>query len=192
VSAPRCGWVDARDPLYCAYHDEEWGVPERCARGLFEKLILDGFQAGLAWITILRKRETLRAAFSGFEPTAMARFGENDVARLLADPGVIRSRAKIEAAIAGARIWLAMAERGEDFSAYLWNFVDGRPIQNSWRHFKDAPTSTPISEALAKDLKRRGFKFVGPTIVYAFMQAVGMVNDHEISCPRYEAVRALG
>jgi DNA-3-methyladenine glycosylase I len=182
----RCGWVQpADDALYCAYHDVEWGVPERNSQALFEKLILDGFQAGLAWITILRKRETLRAGFAHFDAAALARFGEADVARLLADPGVIRSRAKIEAAIAGARIYLAMQERGEDFSAYLWGFVEGVPVQNCWRHYRDAPTSTPLSQALSKDLKQRGFKFVGPTIVYAFMQAVGMVNDHEVGCPRW-------
>jgi DNA-3-methyladenine glycosylase I len=188
----RCGWVAPGDALYCAYHDEEWGVPERCARALYEKLILDGMQAGLAWITILRKRETLRAAFAGFDPDAVARFGEKDIARLLADPGVIRSRAKIEAAIGGAQTYLAMRDRGEDLGAYLWGFVDGRPIQNRWRHYKEAPTSTPISEALARDLKRRGFKFVGPTIVYAFMQAVGMVNDHGTACFRHRPVRAMG
>lgn len=186
MTAPhRCGWVDATDALYCAYHDDEWGVPERDARALWEKLILDGFQAGLAWITILRKRESLRAGFSGFDPEAVARFSETDIARLMADPGVIRSRAKIEAAIAGARIFLDMAERGEDFSTYCWNWVDGQPIRNAWAHFRDGPTSTPLSEAISKDLKRRGFKFVGPTITYAWMQAVGMVNDHETGCWRF-------
>jgi DNA-3-methyladenine glycosylase I len=188
----RCGWVDPKDPLYCAYHDEEWGVPERDARALWEKLMLDGFQAGLAWITILRKRETLRAGFAKFTPEKIARFGEKDIARLLADPGVIRSRAKIEAAIGGAQAYLNMLEAGEDFSAYLWGFVEGKPIQNRWKHFRDAPTATPLSEAIAKDLKRRGFKFCGPTITYAFMQAVGMVNDHEITCPRHGPVKALG
>ncbi len=181
----RCGWVNPADPLYCAYHDEEWGVPERDPRALWEKLVLDGFQAGLAWITILRKRETLREAFDGFDPLAVARYDEARIGLLLQNPGIIRSRAKIESAIAGARVWLDMAERGEDFSAYLWGFVDGRPVQNAWRGYRDAPTATPVSEALAKDLKRRGFKFCGPVITYAFMQAVGMVNDHEASCPRH-------
>jgi DNA-3-methyladenine glycosylase I len=186
----RCGWVQPPDDaLYCQYHDEEWGVPERDSRALFEKLILDGFQAGLAWITILRKRETLRTAFAGFDPDHIARFTETDITRLLADPGVIRSRAKIEAAIGGARTYLDMRERGQAFSAYLWDFVDGMPIQSAWKSFRDAPTSTPLSAQLSADLKRRGFKFVGPTIVYAFMQAVGMVNDHETGCPRW---RALG
>jgi DNA-3-methyladenine glycosylase I len=187
----RCGWVNEADALYCAYHDEEWGVPERDARALWEKLMLDGFQAGLAWITILRKRETLRSAFHGFDPARVARFDDRDTERLLADPGIIRSRAKIEAAIGGARIWLDMRERGEDFSAYIWSFVDGAPVQNSWRSYRDAPTATPQSEALAKDLKRRGFKFCGPVIVHAFMQAVGCVNDHEVGCLRHEACARL-
>jgi DNA-3-methyladenine glycosylase I len=188
----RCGWVDPKDALYCAYHDTEWGVPEYDSRALYEKLMLDGMQAGLAWITILRKRETLRAAYDAFQPALIARYDEAKITALLTDAGIIRSRAKIEAAIGGARAYLEMAERGEDFSAYLWGFVDGRPIQNMWRHYKEAPTATPTSEALSKDLKRRGFKFVGPTIVYAFMQAVGMVNDHETGCPRHEPVRAMG
>lgn len=181
----RCGWVNPADPLYCAYHDEEWGVPERDPRALWEKLVLDGFQAGLAWITILRKRETLREAFDGFDPAAVARFDERRIGALLQNPGIIRSRAKIESAIAGARAWIDMTARGEDFSDYLWSFVDGRPIQNAWSGYRDAPTATPVSQALAKDLKRRGFKFCGPVITYAFMQAVGMVNDHETGCPRH-------
>jgi DNA-3-methyladenine glycosylase I len=184
--------VDERDPLYCDYHDTEWGVPERDPRALYEKLMLDGFQAGLAWITILRKRETMRRAFDQFAPEKIARYDEKKVTALLEDPGIIRSRAKIEAAISGARTYLDMRERGQDFSAYLWAFVDGAPIQNSWKHYRDGPTATPISEALSKDLKKRGFKFCGPVIVYAFMQAVGMVNDHEVGCPRHEIVRALG
>ncbi len=186
----RCGWVNQADPLYCAYHDEEWGMPERDPRALWEKLVLDGFQAGLAWITILRKRETLRAAFDGFDPAAVARYDEARIGLLLQNPGIIRSRAKIEAAIAGARVWLDMAERGEDFSDYLWGYVGDRPVQNAWRGFRDAPTATPVSEALAKDLKRRGFKFCGPVITYAFMQAVGMVNDHETACPRHAVCAA--
>lgn len=189
----RCGWVNPQDPLYCAYHDQEWGVPEWDARALWEKLLLDGFQAGLAWITILRKCETLRAAFDGFEPERVARYDETKIAALLNDPGVIRSRAKIEAVIAGAKAYEAMAEAGQDFSAYLWGFVDGAPIQNRWANFRDAPTQTAASAALAKDLKARGFKFCGPVIVYAFMQAVGMVNDHEGTCPRHgPCARAAG
>jgi DNA-3-methyladenine glycosylase I len=184
-----CPWAPADDALYRAYHDTEWGVPERDPRALWEKLILDGFQAGLAWITILRKRETLRAGFDGFYPALVARYGEPKIQVLLADPGVIRSRAKIEAAIAAARIFEDMRDRGQDFSTYLWDFVDGAPIQNAWVNYRDAPTQTPISAAIAKDLKAKGFKFCGPVIVYAFMQAVGMVNDHEIACPRW---RELG
>jgi DNA-3-methyladenine glycosylase I len=181
----RCRWAGT-DPLMQAYHDTEWGVPERDSRALWEKLVLDGFQAGLAWITILRKRETMRTAFAGFDPEKVAAFGEADVARLLADPGIIRSRAKIAAAIDGARIYLAMAERGEDFSAYCWAFTDGVPLCGDGVTF---PTSTPLSEAVSKDLKRRGFRFVGPTIVYAWMQAVGMVDDHSAGCFRRNAAR---
>ncbi|HRO11593.1 DNA-3-methyladenine glycosylase I [Amaricoccus sp.] len=180
----RCTWAGT-DPLMQIYHDTEWGVPERDARALWEKLVLDGFQAGLAWITVLRKRETMRAAFAGFDPAAVARFGEADVARLLADPGIIRSRAKIDAAIGGARIYCDMAERGEDFAAWAWSFTDGRPLRGDGR---SVPASTALSETISKDLKRRGFKFVGPTIVYAWMQAVGIVNDHAAHCFRREAV----
>ena len=189
-SLRRCAWCGT-DPLYVAYHDEEWGVPEYDARALWEKLVLDGFQAGLAWITILRKRETMRAAFDGFDPEKVARYGDEDRARLLADPGIIRSRAKIDAAIGGARIWLEMRDGGEDFSAWLWSFVDGAPVQGDWTDFRQAPTQTPQSQAMAKALKARGFKFCGPVITYAFMQAVGMVNDHQTVCFRHEAVKAM-
>ena len=168
-----------------AYHDEEWGVPERDPRALWEKLVLDGFQAGLAWITVLRKRETMRAAFAGFDPARVARFGEADVARLLADPGIIRSRAKIDAAISGARIYLDMADRGEDFADYAWSFTGGRPLRGDGLTL---PARTDLSETVSKDLKRRGFKFVGPTIVYAWMQAVGIVNDHGRACFRRDQV----
>lgn len=185
----RCAWVNSPDPIYAAYHDTEWGVPEYDARALWEKLMLDGFQAGLAWITILRKRETMRAAFHGFDPDRIAAYTEADRDRLMADPGIIRSRAKIEAAIGNARAYIAMRDRSEDFSDYLWGFVDGQPIQNRYATLKDVPTKTPLSETISKDLKRRGFKFVGPVIVYAFMEAVGMVNDHEVTCPRHEAVK---
>ena len=186
----RCRWCGT-DPLYVAYHDTDWGVPERDPRALFEKLVLDGFQAGLAWITILRKRDAFRAAFEGFRPETVAAYGEADVARLMADAGIVRSRAKIEGAIKSARAYLAMQERGEDFSLYLWSFVDGRPLVNRPRSAGDVPVSSPISEALAKDLKRRGFTFCGPVIVYAFMQAVGMVNDHMVDCWRGSEGRHL-
>jgi len=182
----------AGDPLYEAYHDTEWGVPERDPEALWAKLVLDGFQAGLSWITILRKREAFRAAFAGFDPERVARFGEADRARLLADPGIVRSNAKIDSAIRGARLFLDMREAGEDFSEFLWGFVGGAPIQNAWTGDGDVPAETPESVQMAKALKARGFKFCGPVIVYAFMQAVGMVNDHTTSCHRYEPIRALG
>lgn len=188
----RCPWAPDDDPLYAAYHDTEWGVPEFDGRALWEKLVLDGMQAGLAWITILRKRETIRAAFDDFDPERIAAYGPKDVDRLLSDPGVIRSRAKIEATIQGARLFLDMENRGESFSPYIWNFVDGRPVQNEWLSMKDVPAETPISQALSKNLKKRGFKFCGPVIVYAFMQAVGMVNDHLLTCPQHAKVKALG
>ncbi|BDX00061.1 DNA-3-methyladenine glycosylase I [Maricaulis maris] len=187
----RCAWVNTPDPIYAAYHDTEWGVPEYDARALWEKLMLDGFQAGLAWITILRKRETMRAAFHGFDPDRIAAYDDTDRERLLADPGIIRSKSKIEAAIGNARAYIDMRENGEDFADYLWGFVDGQPIQNRYATLKDVPTKTALSETISKDLKKRGFKFVGPTIVYAFMEAVGMVNDHEVTCPRHEAVKDL-
>ena len=186
----RCGWCGT-DPLYVAYHDTEWGVPEYDARALWEKLVLDGFQAGLAWITILRKRETLRAAFADFDPRIVARFDDTDRARLLADPGIIRSRAKIDSAIRSAQLFVDMQDRGEDFSAWLWSFVDGAPIQNRWSCLSDVPAQTPQSVAMAKALKARGFNFCGPVIVYAFMQAVGMVNDHQTSCFRHGRLRAM-
>jgi DNA-3-methyladenine glycosylase I len=179
------------DPLYEAYHDEEWGVPERDPRALWEKLVLDGFQAGLSWITILRKREAFRKAFAGFDPQAVARFGDQDRARLMADAGIIRSPAKIDAAINGARIWLDMHDRGEDFSDFLWGFVGGAPIQNAWDQVGDVPAKTTEAEAMAKALKARGFNFTGPVIVYAFMQATGMVNDHLVSCFRHPQIRLM-
>jgi DNA-3-methyladenine glycosylase I len=176
----RCTWAGS-DPLYIAYHDKEWGVPQRDPRMLWEMLMLEGFQAGLAWITVLRKREALRKAFKGFDPAKVARFGEQDIARLLGDTGIIRSRAKIEATIAGARIYREMEKAGEDFAVYAWSFTDGKPLKGDG---KTVPASTPLSEQISKDLKRRGFKFVGPTIVYAWMQAVGIVNDHAAHCFR--------
>jgi DNA-3-methyladenine glycosylase I len=190
-STKRCAWCGT-DPLYVDYHDTEWGVPEYDARALWEKLVLDGFQAGLAWITILRKRESLRAAFAGFDPDVVARFDDEDRARLMADPGIIRSRAKIEAAIRGAQIFVEMRDNGEDFSAWLWSFVDGHPLQPRPATFADVPAQTAVSVAMAKALKKRGFNFCGPVIVYAFMQATGMVNDHVAGCFRCEEVRAMG
>lgn len=187
----RCAWVTPGDDLYAHYHDTEWGVPEYDARALWEKLMLDGFQAGLAWITILRKRDTMREAFDGFEPELIARYDEAKKAELLANPGIIRSKTKVDAAIGNARAYLEMREQGLDFSDYLWSFVDGKPIQNRFDQLKDIPTDTPLSAQISKDLKKRGFKFVGPVIVYAFMEAVGMVNDHEVSCPRHQAVQAF-
>jgi len=192
MSLPRCAWVPPADPLYCAYHDDEWGVPEHDSRALWEKLVLDGMQAGLSWITILRKRDAIRAAFDGFDPQRVANYGDADMDRLLGNPGIIRSRLKCRAAIDGARLFLEMQERGEDFSEYLWGFVDGRPVQNVWKTIKDVPAKTPLSETIARDLKVRGFKFCGPVIVYAFCQAVGMVNDHTVDCHRHEAVQAMG
>jgi DNA-3-methyladenine glycosylase I len=176
----RCGWAGT-DPRMRAYHDEEWGVSERDGRALWEKLMLDGFQAGLAWITVLRKREAFRAAFAEFDPVKVARFSEADVERLLGDAGIIRSRAKIEATIDGARAYLAMRGAGEDFAGFCWSFVDGEPIEGDGHSIH---TSTPLSERISKELKRRGFKFVGPTIVYAWMQATGLVNDHIEECFR--------
>jgi len=187
----RCAWANPANALYVAYHDEEWGVPERDPRALWEKLVLDGFQAGLAWITILRKREAFRAAFAGFDPERVARFGPADRARLMADAGIIRSNAKIDATIAGARLWLDMREAGEDFTEFLWSFVDGAPIQNEWSSIREIPTQSAEAVAMAKSLKAKGFKFCGPVIVYAFMQAVGMVNDHVVTCFRHDAVRAM-
>jgi DNA-3-methyladenine glycosylase I len=188
----RCPWAPDHDPLYAAYHDTEWGVPEYDSRALWEKLVLDGMQAGLAWITILRKRETIRKAFDNFDPEKIAAYDETDIERLLGDPGIIRSRLKINAVIGGARIYLAMKENGESFSDYLWTFTGGAPIQNHWASMQDVPTKTALSETIAKDLKKRGFKFCGPVIVYAFMQAVGMVNDHLIGCPRHAMIRKMG
>ncbi|MDX1581491.1 MAG: DNA-3-methyladenine glycosylase I, partial [Alphaproteobacteria bacterium] len=178
------------DPLYIAYHDEEWGVPEWDDRALYEKLILDGFQAGLAWITILRKRENFRAAFKGFEPEVIARWDEADVQRLLADAGIIRHRGKIEAAIGNARAYLEIRNSGQSFAAFLWQFTDGAPLINHFDAFSDVPTETAESRAMSKALKQAGFKFCGPTICYAFMQAVGMVNDHLTSCFRHKEVMA--
>jgi len=188
----RCEWRGmAGDPLYEAYHDTEWGVPEYDSRALWEKLVLDGFQAGLAWITILRKREAFREAFDGFDPAKVARYGAEDRARLMANPGIVRSNAKIDAAIESAKIYLQMQARGEDFSEFCWGFVGGKPIQNRWSAFGDVPAKTELAEEVSKALKARGFKFVGPVIVYAWMQAVGMVNDHFTCCFRHDQVKGL-
>jgi DNA-3-methyladenine glycosylase I len=178
----RCAWANS-DPLLRAYHDKEWGVPQRDSRTLWEALMLDGFQAGLSWLIILRKRDAFRKAFKNFEPRKIARFGEPEIKKLLANSGIIRSRAKIEATIAGARIYMEMKKSGDDFSNFVWNIVGGTPIQNKG----PIPASTPLSEQMSKELKKRGFKFVGPVIVYAWMQAVGMVNDHELTCFRRNA-----
>jgi DNA-3-methyladenine glycosylase I len=175
----RCAWAD-NDPLMSAYHDEEWGVPERDGRALWEKLMLDGFQAGLAWITILRKREAFRKAFKGFKPAVVAKFGARDVERLMEDAGIVRSRAKIEAVVGNAAAYLAMQKAGEDFSEFCWAFVQGKPLRNTGA----VPAKTELSEEIARALKERGFKFVGPVAVYAWMQAVGMVNDHSPNCFR--------
>lgn len=188
----RCGWRGmAGDPLYEAYHDTEWGVPEYDSRALWEKLVLDGFQAGLSWITILRKRDAFRTAFAGFDPEKVARFDDADRARLMADAGIIRSNAKIDAAIAGARIYCDMRDRGEDFSEFLWSFVGGRPKQNHWVRHEDVPTQTPEALEMSKALKAKGFKFVGPVIVYAFMEATGLVNDHLTCCHRHRPVMRM-
>ena len=189
----RCGWRGMQgDALYEAYHDTEWGVPEYESRALWEKLVLDGFQAGLAWITILRKREGFRSAFADFDPEAVARYGEADRARLMADAGIVRSNAKIDAAIAGARIYLDMREKGEDFAQFLWAFTDGKPIQNNFETIGEVPAQTPVAVEMSKALKAKGFKFVGPVIVYAFMQATGFVNDHLVCCHRHGPIARMG
>jgi len=183
IAIHRCSWAE-NDPLMGKYHDEEWGVPERDSRALWEALMLDGFQAGLSWMTILRKREAFRKAFRNFDPKKVARMGEDDIARLLQNEGIIRSRAKIEATINGARIYVAMADAGEDFSTWIWKMAGNKPIQNRG----PVPAKTALSEEISAALKKRGFKFVGPVIVYAWMQAVGIVNDHSPRCFRRNAV----
>ncbi len=185
----RCEWAGP-EQIYLDYHDTDWGVPEYDSRALWEKLILDGFQAGLSWITILKKRENFREAFAGFDPNVIAQWGEADVALLLQNPGIIRHRGKIEAAITNARVWQRIEAR-EGFDRYLWNYVGGKPVQNRFVRQADVPTSTPLSAQISKDLKNEGFKFCGPTIVYAFMEAVGMVNDHIVGCHRHDPVKAL-
>jgi DNA-3-methyladenine glycosylase I len=188
----RCAWLaaGATEPLYLHYHDKEWGVPSRDLRHLFEMLVLEGAQAGLSWATILRKREGYRRAFGGFGVEAVARFGPDDVERLMGDPTIVRNRAKIDASIRNARAILALRDEVDPVD-HLWSFVDGRPIQNAFSHTSELPAETPASRAMSRDLKRRGFGFVGPTVCYAFMQSVGMVNDHTTDCYRYAEVAAL-
>jgi len=180
----RCPWCGS-DPLYVAYHDQEWGVPCHDERALFEFLILEGAQAGLSWITILRKRENYRRAYHGFDALKIARYGAKDVARLLADAGIVRNRLKVEASIANARATLDLYEQGGSLDGLLWSFVDGKPKLNRWKRMDQVPTITPQAERLSNELKRRGFRFIGPTVMYAHMQATGMVNDHLVSCPRH-------
>lgn len=186
----RCPWP-GNDPLYVSYHDTEWGVPEYDDRRLFEKLMLDGFQAGLSWLTILRKRENFQAAFDGFEPEIIAGYGETEITRLLGDAGIIRHRGKIEATIGNARAYLKIRDTGTSFKDFCWRHVGGHPVQNSWQSTADIPAQTEMSVALSKDLKQSGFKFCGPVIVYAFTQAVGMVNDHLVSCPQHKSCAAI-
>lgn len=185
----RCHWAQ-HDPLLRAYHDEEWGVAEYDSRALWEKLMLDGFQAGLSWLIILRKRDGFRKAFRGFKPEVVARFTSKDVDRLMLDAGIVRSRAKIEAAIGNARAYLAMREAGEDFSKFVWGFTNGKPLREMRRKPGDIPAKTPLAEKMSAELKRRGFKFVGPVIVYAWMQAVGIVDDHVVDCHRHHRRRS--
>jgi len=186
----RCDWC-GRDPLYVAYHDNEWGVPLHDDRRLFEMLVLEGAQAGLSWLTILRKREEYRRAFDGFDVERVAAYSEEDVQRLLADPGIVRNRLKIEAAISNARGILGVRKAFGSFDSFVWSYVDYTPRQNAWKSLADLPARTEISESMSRDLKNRRFNFVGPTICYAFMQAIGMVNDHTIDCFRYEAVSKM-
>ena len=185
----RCGWAGP-EQIYIDYHDTEWGVPEYDSRALWEKLILDGFQAGLSWITILKKRENFRAAFEGFDPHMIAEWGDEDVERLLQDPGIIRHRGKIEATIGNARAW-AEIEAREGFDRFLWNYVDGMPLRTTFSDRADIPTQSPLSAQISKDLKKAGFRFCGPTIVYAFMEATGLFNNHITTCPRHDACAAL-
>lgn len=186
-----CAWAPSKDALYRAYHDTEWGVPEYDSRALWEKLQLDGMQAGLSWITILRKRETMREEFDGFDPEKIARWTQPRIDKALTNPGIIRSPKKIEACIGNARAFLDRMEQGEDFSEFCWSFVDGKPIVSHFENYRDGPTKTEISETCSKALKKRGHKFVGPTIVYAWMQACGLYNDHEVGCVRHKQVQEI-
>lgn len=186
----RCGWV-GNDPLYIKYHDTEWGVPVTDDRTLFEFLVLEGAQAGLSWITILRKKENYRQAFDNFDPEKVAAYNEAKINQLIDDPGIIRNRRKIEAAVLNARAFLKVQEEFGSFAKYLWSFVDYKPIQNNWETLEKVPARTGVSQCLSRDLQKRGFKFVGPTICYALMQAIGMVNDHTVDCFRHAGVRDL-
>lgn len=186
----RCPWCGT-DPLYMDYHDTVWGRPEYDDLALFEKLCLDGQQAGLSWITILRKQENYQAAYDYFRPEKIVQYDEKKIAELLANPGIVRNRLKVQSVIKNARGYLDLQEKGTKFSSFLWSFVEGSPIQNNWRNFEEVPVTTPESEAMSRALKRAGFTFVGPTIVYAFMQAVGMVNDHLAGCPQHQQCRSL-
>jgi len=187
----RCGWCGT-DPLYVAYHDVEWGVPMRDDGKLFEFLVLEGAQAGLSWSTILRKREGYRVAFDGFDPVKVASYDEDRTSQLLADPGIVRNRQKVRSAVSNARAFLAVQQEFGTFSHYIWSFTGGTPIQNSWRTLDQIPSTSPLAEAISRDLKSRGFRFVGPTIVYAHMQATGMVNDHLVTCFRHAEVAEMG
>jgi DNA-3-methyladenine glycosylase I len=187
---PRCAWGDGPEPAYRAYHDLEWGVPVRDEQHLFELLVLEGAQAGLSWSTILRKRDGYRRAFAGFDPARVVAFGDGDLGRLLDDVGIVRNRAKIEAAIGNARATMVLREAGSDLAALLWSFVDGRPVVNRFRSLADIPARTEASSAMSRDLRSRGFRFVGPTICYALMQSAGLVNDHVVGCFRWSEVQA--
>jgi DNA-3-methyladenine glycosylase I len=186
----RCDW-GFKDPLMVEYHDTEWGVPQRDDNKIFEALVLDGFQAGLSWLTILRKRESFRSAFDGFDPKKVSKYGKEKMQELLENAGIVRNRMKIEAAIKNAKLFLEIQKEFGSFSDYLWEFVNGKPVQNSWKTIKDIPAKTPLAEEISKDLKNRGFGFVGPTIIYAFMQGIGMINDHTMDCFRHREVQSI-
>jgi DNA-3-methyladenine glycosylase I len=188
----RCPWPEEGNLIYVKYHDDEWGVPEYDDRALYEKLVLDGFQAGLSWITILRKRDNFRRAFDNFNPEKIARYDARKKAKLMADAGIVRNRLKVDGAVLSARAYLEVMENGPGFSAFLWDFLDGKPKVNKFRDTKQVPAETPLSQKMSKELSARGFKFVGPTIVYAFMQAVGMVNDHLVRCHCHDTVQKHG
>ncbi len=192
TSLKRCPWSEGVSPTYLAYHDEEWGVPVHDDRRQFEFQILEGAQAGLSWSTVLHRREGYRRAFVDFDPAKIARFTPARVAKLLTDPGIIRNRLKVEAAVSNARAFLELTAALGSFDTYLWGFVDGRPIQNRWRHRSEVPATSPVSDALSKDMKKRGFRFVGSTILYAHLQATGLINDHLVSCFRHSPCRKLG
>ncbi|WP_069298766.1 DNA-3-methyladenine glycosylase I [Neptunicoccus sediminis] len=189
MTETRCDWCGSL-PIYINYHDEEWGVPEYDSRALWEKLVLDGFQAGLSWLTILKKRDAFRAAFANFDPEKVARFDEADIQRLLGDAGIVRHRGKIEAAITGAQAWLKLQD-GPGFAPMMWGYVDGQPLVNRFQTMAEVPASSDLSLKISKDLKKLGFKFCGPTIVYAWMEATGLINDHLVTCHRHEAVKTL-